>query len=91
MRKTLIDVKDVDYTWWEKVEAYQEAGRFHLPRHSVERLGEVDPDTGDALLIGGLVEAKAGSITVGGAEVPVWTVGAGQLVARTSRVGRRRA
>ena len=90
MRKTSIDVRDLDYTWWEKVDAYQDGGRFHLPRHSVERLGEIDPATGNARLIDGHVEAAAGKITIDGAEVPVWTVGAGQLVARTSRTGRSR-
>ena len=90
MQKVLIDVKDVDYTWWERVEAYHDGGRFHLPRESVERLGEVDPETGDAFLVEGLVEAKANVISVDGADLPVWTVGAGQLVARFSHGGRRR-
>ena len=83
--QTLIDVRDLDYTWWEKVEAYRDGGQIHLPRHSVERLGEVDAETGDASLISGFVEARANTITVDGAQTPVWTVGLDQLMTRSSR------
>lgn len=85
MKQTLIDVRDLDHTWWEKVEAYRDKGQLHLPRASVERLGEIDPATGDASLISGFVEAKAGTLRIGGADVPVWTVGLEQLVTRPSR------
>ena len=32
MKQALIDVRDLDYTWWEKVEAYRDGGQLHLPR-----------------------------------------------------------
>ena len=85
MKKVQIDVRDLDYTWWEKVEAYREGGKLHLPRESVERLGEIDLTTGDAHLIDGHVEAKANTISVEGTETPVWTLGLEQLVTRPSR------
>ena len=87
MKQTLIDVRDEDYSWWEKVEAFRDGGTLYLPRASVERIGEVMED-GGALLIGGFVEAKAGTVEIGGAETPVWTVGLEQLVTRPSRAPR---
>ena len=88
MKQTLIDVRDLDHTWWEKVEAYRDGGTLHLSRASVERIGEIDPATGDALLVGGFVEARAGSVEVDGVETPVWSVGLEQLVTRPSRPAR---
>lgn len=85
MTSTLIDVRDLDYTWWEKVKAYRDGGKLLLPRESVERLGEIDPATGDAHLIGGFVEAKASGVEIDGVETPVWSVGLEQLVTRPSR------
>ena len=85
MKQTQIDVRDLDYTWWEGVEVYRDGGTIHLPRQAGERLGELDPSTGNAWLIDGHVEARANTITVGGVETPVWTVGLEQLVTRPSR------
>ena len=66
MKKVSIDVRDLDHTWWEKVEAYRDGGQLHLPRASVERIGEIIPATGDASLISRFVEAKAGTLRIGG-------------------------
>lgn len=87
MRRVLLDIRDVDHSWWEKVEAYQDAGTIHFPCRSVNRLGEIDPATGEALLVSGMVEAKPGVILIDGVDVPVWSVGAGQITARLSRGG----
>lgn len=88
MKQTLIDVRDLDYTWFERVEAFRDGGTLHLPRQSVERLGEIDPATGDATLISGFVDAKAGTVQIAGADVPVWSVGLDQLTTRPSRPAR---
>lgn len=85
MRRVFLDVRDLDGSWWERVAAYPDAGDLHLPRESVERLGEIDPATGDAWLVDGTVAARATVVTVDGAAVEVWAVGAGQLTARPSR------
>lgn len=90
MRKVSLDVRDLDYTWWGRVEAFQDGGRFFLPLSSVERLGAVDPETGDARLIDGHVTAEATSALIGGRPVDVWSVGATELPARLSRGGRAR-
>jgi len=79
-----IDVRDVDYTWFEDVRAYldRDLDLYHLPRESADRLGEPDDETGDYFLIDGHVEAKADKIEVDGETIPVWTVGCARLIAR---------
>ncbi len=48
----------------------------------MERLGELDPDTGAAWLIDGHVEAKADEIEVDGQQLSCWSVGCAQLIVR---------
>lgn len=83
-----IDVRDVDYSWFEDVKAYLDRGFdwYHFPRESAERLGEQDDETGSYFLIDGHVEARADEIEVDGESIPVWTVGCSQLIARPARV-----
>jgi hypothetical protein len=87
-----IDVRDVDYTWFEGVKAYidRDLDRYYFPRESMERLGELDPDTGDAWLIDGHVEAKADEIEAESGRIPCWAVGCARLIVRpaSSRVRR---
>ena len=87
-----IDVRDVDYTWYEGVKAYLDRGidRYYFPLASMERLGELDPDTGDAWLIDGQVEAKTEEIEIDGRRILCWSVGGSQLIIRhaSSRVRR---
>jgi hypothetical protein len=79
-----IDILDVDYEWFRDVEAFLDRDRdlYHLPRESVERLGEADGETGNYHLIDGRVEAMPGEIEVDGVRVPVWSVGCDQLTVR---------
>ena len=78
-----IDVRDIDYSWFEGVKAYldRDYNLYHLPRESVERLGEV-VETGDAELIDGHVAAKAEVIEFDGRSIEAWTIGCGDLVIR---------
>lgn len=79
-----IDVRDLDYTWFEGIRAYldRRTGCYHLPRESVDRLGEVDQGTGLALLIDGHVEALPASLHLDGSIIPAWTVRDGDLIIR---------
>lgn len=90
LEEVSIDVKDVDYSWFEGVRAFldRDFDRYYFPRESMDRLGELDPDTGDAWLIDGHVEAKAEEIEVDGQRIPCWSVGCAQLIVRpaSSRV-----
>ena len=72
-----IDVRDVDYSWFEGVKAYldRDFDRYYFPRESRERLGELDPDSGDARLLDGLVEAKTYEIDIDGQHFPCWSTG----------------
>ena len=78
-----IDVRDVDYSWFEGVRAFLD--RNYFPNKSIDQLGELDPDTGDAWLIDGPVEAKAEEIEVDSQGIPCWSIGCAQLVVRQSR------
>jgi hypothetical protein len=51
----------------------------------VERLGEIDEDTGNAWLIDGLVEAAAHEIIIDGRSIPVWSTGCDRLIVRPAR------
>jgi hypothetical protein len=86
-----IDVRDVDYTWFEDVKVYldRDFDLYHLPRESADRPGEPDEETGDFFLVDGQVEAKSDEIEVDGEAIPVWTVGCSQLIVR--RAARSRA
>jgi hypothetical protein len=79
-----IDVRDVDHSWFEGVKAYldRDFDRYYFPRESMGRLGELDPDTGDAWLIDGQVEAKAEEVEVEGQQIPCWSVGCARLIVR---------
>jgi len=91
IEEVTIDVRDVDYEWFRDVRAFvdRDRDRFYLPREAAERLGEIDPDTGDAWLIDGRVEAKAEEIDVDGGLVPCWSVGCDQLIVRPAAATRR--
>lgn len=87
MEEVRIDVRDVDYSWWEDVRAYldRELDIYYLPKESADRLGEPDAETGGYWLIDGQVEAKADEIEVDGANVLVWSVGIAQLMTRPAK------
>jgi hypothetical protein len=87
-----IDVRDVDYSWFESVKGYldRDFDRYDFPRQSMERLGELDPDTGDAWLIDGQVEANADELEIDGQRIPCWSVGCAQLIVRPASNGVRR-
>jgi hypothetical protein len=87
-----IDVRDVDHSWFEGVKVFldRDSDRYYLPRESMERLGELDPDTGDAWLIDGVVEARADEIEVDGQVVPCWSVSCARLIVRPARTHVRR-
>ncbi len=59
MEEVRIDVRDLDYTWFEDVRAYldRDADCYYLPKESADRLGEPDDDSADYFLIDGRVEA----------------------------------
>jgi hypothetical protein len=87
-----IDVRDVDYSWFEGVKAYldRDFDRYYFPRESVERLGELDPETGNAWLIDGQVEAQADGVEVEGKEIEAWSIGCAQLIVRPASAKARR-
>lgn len=77
MEEVRIDIRDVDYEWFSDVRAFldRDADRYYLPRESVERLGELDEESGDYHLIDGQVTATADKIEVDGQVLSVWGVG----------------
>jgi hypothetical protein len=87
MQAVRIDVQDRDGAWFEGVLAYldRELDRYFLPRESAERLGEYDPETGNYVLLDGLVEAQADVIEVDGRVVPGWSLATTQLLVRPVR------
>lgn len=87
MEEVRIDVRDVDYSWWEDVKAYldRDFDIYYLPKESADRLGEPDEETGGYWLIDGQVEAKADEIELDGAKLPVWSVGVAQLLTRPAK------
>jgi hypothetical protein len=87
-----VDVRDVDYSWFEGVQTYLDRNfdRYYFPRESVDRLGELDPDTGNAWLIDGQVEAEADEIKVDGRVIPCWSVGCARLIVRPAKARTRR-
>lgn len=88
LEEVRIDVRDVDFTWFEDVAAYldRDSDRYYLPRESAERLGEPDEETGGFWLIDGHVEALADEIEINGRLVQVWEVGITQLLTRPAKV-----
>jgi hypothetical protein len=82
-----IDVRDVDHEWFVEIAAFLDRGsdRYYFPRGSVERLGEIDDDTGNAWLIDGRVEAATDEIVIDGRSIPVWSTRCDQLIVRPAR------
>lgn len=87
MEEHLIDVRDVDYEYFEGVSVYLDRGfdRYHFPRESAERLGEYDEENGTFYLIDGRVETEPDEIEVNGRKIETWSVGVNQLVTRPAR------
>jgi hypothetical protein len=87
LEEVLIDVRDVDYTWFVDVIAYldRDFDKYYFPRESAERLGEPDEETGDFYLIDGRVQAEADQIQVNGVSIEVWCADCGQLIVRPAR------
>lgn len=85
--KVNIDVLDRDRTWFEGVIAYldREYDNYYFPLESVERLGELDEESGNYYLIDSDIEAEAEEIEVGGQTVPAWCVGCERLIVRPAR------
>jgi hypothetical protein len=84
MEEVIIDVRDIDYTWFIGVQAFldRDADLYYLPRESADRLGEPDDETGDYFLLDGQVTARADEIEVAGVRVPAWSVGTTQILTR---------
>jgi len=84
MEEVRIDVRDVDYSWFQDVKAWldRDFDLYYLPRESAERLGEQDKESDDYWLLDGRVQARADSVEVDGASVEAWCVSVGQLIVR---------
>lgn len=82
-----IDVRDLDYSWYEAVRAYLDRNYdlYYLPLESVERLGEPDEENGNYYLTAANIEAEADELEIDGHAMPVWSVGCAQLIVRPAR------
>lgn len=86
-----IDVRDLDYNWFEGVKAYldRDCDLYYLPLESVERLGEPDEENGNYYLTAANVEAEADELEIDGKAIPVWSVGCAKLIVRPARAAAR--
>lgn len=86
MEEHLIDVRDVDGEYFERVWVWLDraADRYHLPLESVERLGEPDDENNYLLLDGSLV-AERDEAEVGGRRTTTWSVPVTRLTTRPAR------
>lgn len=90
VERVMIDVRDVDYTYWEDVSAFLAPdGYYHFTKESAERLGDLDDESGNYLFLDGVVEAHSDYLFVDGQKVKTWSVRTEELTARPSRKAKK--